>query len=188
MTLLILGFSLWWAIHLFPISLPARRAAVIARMGEIPYKVVFALISLAAFMMMSRGYREAEFIAIWTPPGWTMGLNNLLMVLAVFLLVARYPKSPVRHYVRHPMLAAVKVWALAHLLVNGDLASIFLFGGMLAWAVVAMIGTNRRDGAWQRPAKGTGTGLVLHSIATLVVYAAIVVIHGPILGVYTFPQ
>ena len=188
MTLLILGFSLWWASHMFPIFLPARRAAVIARMGEGPYKGVFALVALAAVTLMVIGYRQAEFVAIWTPPTWTMGLNNLLMLLAVFLIGAKNAKSSARHFVRHPMLAAVKVWALAHLLVNGDLASILLFGGMLAWAVVAMIGSSRRDGAWERPAKGTRAGLIRHVVVTVAVFAVIVGIHGPLLGVYTFPR
>ena len=188
MTLMILGLGLWWASHLFPIYLPERRAAAIARLGQGPYKGLFALVSLGAVVLMVIGYRQAQFEPIWTPPIWTMHLNNLLMLLAIFLVAAKHAKSSVKHFVRHPMLAGVKVWAFAHLLVNGDLASIILFGGLLAWAVVAMIGSSRRDGAWQRPAKGTMAGLVRHGIITLVIFAVIVAIHGPLLGVYTFPR
>jgi uncharacterized membrane protein len=115
-------------------------------------------------------------------------LNNLLMLLAVFVIDARYFNSFVRHRLRHPMLTGVKIWALAHLLVNGDLASIVLFGGMLGWAVVAMIGSNRRDGEWQRPPAGDRAGLIKHVVFAAVIFAVIIGIHGPLLGVYPFPQ
>ncbi len=188
MTLMILGLGLWWASHLFPVYLADRRASVIARLGVGPYKALFALVSLGAVVLMVVGYRQADFVTVWTPPGWTVHLNNLLMLLALFLMDAKQFKSNARHYIRHPMLTAVKVWAVAHLLVNGDLASILLFGGVLGWAVVAMIGSNRRDGAWERPAKGTMAGLVRHGVFTVVVFAVIVAIHWQLLGVYPFPQ
>ncbi len=188
MTLMILGLGLWWASHLFPIYMADRRTAAIARLGQGPYKGLFALVSLGAVVLMVKGYQQAPFEPVWSPPIWTMHLNNLLMLLALFLVAAKHAKSSVKHFVRHPMLAGVKVWALAHLLVNGDLASIVLFGGLLAWAVVAMIGSSRRDGAWERPPKGNMAGLIRHGIITVVVFAAIVAIHGPLLGVYTFPK
>ncbi len=187
MTLMILGLGLWWASHLFPIYLPGRRAAALKRLGTASYKGMFALFSLSAVVLMVAGYRQAGFVTVWTPPIWTMHLNNMLMLLAIFLVGAKQAKSSVKHFVRHPMLAGVKVWAFAHLLVNGDLASIILFGGLLGWAVVAMIGSNRRDGARERPPKGNMAGLIRHGIITVVVFAAIVAIHGPLLGVYTFP-
>ena len=185
---MILGLALWWASHLFPIYLPGPRTAAITRLGEGPYKGLFALVSLGAVVLMVIGYRQADFVAVWAPPAWTIHLNNLLMLLAIFLMGAKQAKSGVRHFVRHPMLAGVKVWAFAHLLVNGDLASIVLFGGLLGWAVVAMIGSSRRDGAWERPATGGMAGLIRHGIITVVVFAVIVAIHGPLLGVYTFPR
>ena len=188
MTLMILGLGLWWASHLFPIYMADRRTAAIARLGQGPYKGLFALVSLGAVVLMVKGYQQAPLEPVWSPPIWTMHLNNLLMLLALFLVAAKHAKSSVKHFVRHPMLAGVKVWALAHLLVNGDLASIVLFGGVLGWAVVAMIGSNRRDGAWERPPKGNMAGLIRHGIITVVVFAAIVGIHGPLLGVYTFPK
>jgi uncharacterized membrane protein len=188
MTVMILGLGLWWASHLFPIFLPGRRAEAVARFGEKRYKALFALVPLGAVVLMVVGFRQADFIAVWSPPAWTVHLNNMLMLLAVFLIGAKDAKSGAKHYIRHPMLAGVKVWALAHLLVNGDLAAIILFGGLLGWAVVAMIGSNRRDGAWVRPAKGDRAGLIRHGIIAVVVFAAIAAVHGPLLGVYPFPQ
>ncbi len=188
MSLMILGLALWWASHLFPIYLPSRRTTANTRLGERPYKRLFALVSLGAVVLMVIGYRQADFVAVWTPPAWTMHLNNLLMLLAIFLVTAKSANSSVRHFVRHPMLTGLKVWAFAHLLVNGDMASIVLFGGLLGWAVVAMIGSSARDGAWERPAKGNLAGLIRHGIITVMVFAVIVAIHGPLLGVYTFPR
>ena len=188
MTLMILGLGLWWASHLFPIYLPERRAAALKRVGEEAYKGFIAMVSLIAVVALVEGYRQAAFVAVWTPPIWTMHLNNLLMLVAIFLFSTKFAKSGVQRYIRHPMLAGMKIWAFAHLIVNGDLASMVLFGGLLAWAVVAMIGSNRRDGAWQRPPKGTLAGLVRHGIITVLVFLAIVAIHGPLLGVYTFPR
>jgi len=188
MTLMILGLGLWWASHLFPIYLPARRAAARRRLGDKLYKSAFTMFSLIALAFMVMGYRQADFVTVWTPPIWTVHLNNLLMLLALFLMDAGKFKSNARHYIRHPMLSAVKIWAAAHLLVNGDLASIVLFGGMMGWAVLAMAGSNRRDGAWERTAKGDMAGLLRHGVFTVLVFLAIVAIHGPLLGVYTFPQ
>lgn len=188
MTLLILGLGLWWAGHLFPVYLPDARAAAVARLGQGPYKGLFTLVALGAIALMVIGYRQADYIAVWTPPGWAMHLNNLMMVAAVFLIEAKHFDSPVRHHIRHPMFTAVKIWAVAHLLVNGDLASIVLFGGMLGWAVVAMIGSNRRDGEWQRPPAGDRAGLIKHVVFAAVIFAVIIGIHGPLLGVYPFPQ
>ena len=188
MTLMILGLGLWWASHLFPIYLPERRAAALKRVGEEAYKGFIAMVSLIAVVALVEGYQQAGFVAVWTSPLWTMHLNNLLMLLAIFLLITKFAKSGVRRHIRHPMLAGVKLWAVAHLLVNGDLASIVLFGGLLAWAVVAMVGSNRRDGAWERPPKGSMAGLVRHGVITVVVFLTIVAIHGLLFGVYTFPQ
>jgi uncharacterized membrane protein len=188
MTLMILGLGLWWASHLFPIHLPDQRAAMVARFGAKPYRMTFALVSLVAIVLMVAGFRQADFIEVWSPPAWTVHLNNLLMLLAIFLFGAKDAKSSVKHYVRHPMLAGVKAWTVAHLLVNGDLAAVILFGGLLGWAVVAMIGSNRRDGAWVRPARGDRAGLIRHGVVTVVVFGVIVAIHGPLLGVNPFPH
>ncbi len=187
MVILVLGIALWWASHLFPIYAADRRAAAIARLGEGPYKGLFAAVSLAAVALMLIGFRQAPVVNVWFPPAWTVHLNNLLMLLAVALMAARSFPSGLRRMVRHPMLTGVKTWAVAHLLVNGDVASILLFGGLVGWAVVAVIGSNRRDGAWTRPEPGTTAGAVKHTVATLLVFAVIIAIHGPLLGVRPIP-
>jgi len=178
MTLLILGLVLWWATHLFKILAPGPRAALDARIGAGPAKGAIALGSLAAIALMVIGYQRADFVNLWFPPAFMIHINNLLMLIAVFVFIAKDFRSGVRLRVRHPQLSGVKIWAFAHLLVNGDLASVVLFGGLLAWAVVAMIGSNRRDGPdWVRPAPATAKGWAFHVIATVVVFAIIAMLH-----------
>lgn len=186
MAILILGLAIWWATHLQKIWTPGLRAAGIQRVGEGPWKGLVALASIGAIALMVIGYRHAAFVNLWYPPPWLWHLNNLLMVLAIVTFVAGSFDSPVRRWIRHPQLTAVKIWAVAHLLVNGDLASVVLFGGLLAWAVVAVIGTNRRDGP-RRELPGSSTaGLVKHLVVSVVVFAVIAVIH-LWLGVPPFP-
>lgn len=187
MTLMLAGLVLFSVAHLFPIYAPAARSAAVARLSLGLYRGLFALAVLAGVALMVVGYRQAAFVSLWFPPAWTVHLNNLLMLVAIFLMGARHAKSSARHYVRHPMLTGVAVWAVAHLLVNGDLASAVLFGGLLIWAMVAMIGSDARDGAWARPPKGTTIGLVRHLVITVAVFAVLVVIHGPLLGVRPIP-
>jgi uncharacterized membrane protein len=144
---LILGVALWAGAHLFKRLAPKRRAA----MGE-SGKGLIALALLASIVLMVLGYRWADYIHVWTPPAFLTHLNNLLMLLAVYLFAASLLKTRITGVIRHPQLTAVKTWALAHLLVNGSLAGILLFGGLLAWAVVAVILINRAQRSWQRPA------------------------------------
>ena len=186
MFLLILGVALWWVTHMFPIVARPRRDALVAQYGEGPWKGVFSLVSLLAIVLMVIGYQSAAFVNIWFPPTWTVHLNNLLMIVAVGLLGASHSKGNAKRYVRHPMLLSVVVWALSHLLVNGHLAALILFGGTGAWAVAAMFAINRRDGAWVKPEPAPlKKDLILVGI-TLVAFTVIAGIHNW-LGVWPFP-
>jgi uncharacterized membrane protein len=186
MTLLILGLALWWVSHMFPLVARPRRDAVVARIGEGPWKGLFSLVSLAAIALMVIGYQNAAFVNVWFPPVWGVHLNNLLMLIAVGLLGASHSKGNAKRFVRHPMLLSVVVWAIAHLLVNGDLASLVLFGGTGVWAVFAIFATNARDGAWVKPEpKPVKKDLILVGI-TLVAFSVFSGIHAW-LGVWPFP-
>lgn len=145
--LLILGVALWTAAHLFKRLAPAQRAA----MGD-KGKAVFGLLILLSVVLMVIGYRGADTAQLWYPPAFLTHVNNLLMLLAFYLYAASGMKTRITRVIRHPQLTAVKTWAVAHLLVNGDLASVILFGGLLAWAVVSVIVINRAQRDWTRPA------------------------------------
>ena len=180
MTYLILGLALWFAGHFFKRALPDMRA----NMGNAG-KGVAALVILGALVLMVVGYRQAEFINLWYPPAWTVHLNNLLMLVAVFVYGMSATKGRLRGKMRHPQLIAVKIWAVAHLMVNGDLASVVLFGGLLAWAVIEVIVINRSE-EWVRPEPGPAKKDILLVVITVVMFLVITFIHNW-LGVWPFP-
>jgi uncharacterized membrane protein len=170
--LLILGIALWIGAHFFKRLAPEQRAAL-GEKGKGPV----ALGILAGLVLMVIGYRMAPFVPVWNPPLFLIHLNNLLMLLAVLLFGMSATTGRLRGRMRHPMLAGVKTWAVAHLLVNGDLASILLFGSMLGWAVASVILINKA-GPWvDRPAPGGAKGDVKLVVITMVVYGVIAAIH-----------
>lgn len=182
MLILILGLLLWAGGHYYKRILPE----IHEQMGQ-KAKGLSTLLIVMGLAMMVVGYRNADFINVWYPPGWTVHLNNLLMLVAVFCLGTAHTKGRLRGWTRHPMLISVKIWAVAHLLVNGDLASIVLFGGMLLWAGVQVMLINRAAPEWERPEKGPAKKDVILVITTLVAFGVITGIHMA-LGVSPFPQ
>lgn len=177
---LILGLVLWTAAHLFKRVAPDLRA----QMGTAG-KGLAAVGILAGLLLMIIGYRQAEFVGLWSPPSWMVHLNNLLMLGAVFLYGMSATKGRLRGAMRHPQLTAVKVWATAHLLVNGDLASLILFGGLLLWAGAEVALINRSE-AWVRPAPGPAKKDIILVVITIVAFLVITYIHNW-LGVWPFP-
>ncbi|MCU0827630.1 MAG: NnrU family protein [Tabrizicola sp.] len=180
MTLIVLGLALWWGAHLFKRLSPARRAA----MGD-GGKGLVALLVLLSVVLMVIGYRGSEWLGVegaehvdlWYPPAFLTHVNNLLMLFAFYLYAASGMKTRITRVIRHPQLTAVKTWAVAHLLVNGDVASVVLFGGILAWAVVAVIMINRVEprGPLPVPAPmGKEIGAVVGSV---VVMGVVMMIH-----------
>ena len=180
MIYLILGLILWTVAHLFKRVAPDLRD----RMGNAA-KGLVAVGVLAGLVLMVTGYRQAEFINVWFPPDWMVHVNNLMMLGAVFLYGMSATRGRLRGAIRHPQLTAVKVWAVAHLLVNGDLASLVLFGGLLSWAVLEVVVINLAE-EWQRPEPGEAKKDILLAVITVVMFLAIAFIHNW-LGVWPFP-
>lgn len=180
MILLILGLILWTGAHYFRRVLPRERA----KLGDAG-KGLVALLVVASLLMMYFGYSRADFIPVWQPPSFFTQINNLLMVLALWIYgssAAKGAKAWPAYKTRHPQLLAVKVWSLAHLLVNGDLASILLFGGLLAWAVGSVILINRAEPHWIAPApagKKTYIRLAVITAVMLVVIGGLHIWLGP---------
>lgn len=172
MLLLILGVALWAIAHLFKRLAPGPRAAL----GD-PGKGLVALGVLAGVVLMVIGYRMTGGAAYWGRSPALVGINNLLMLFAVYLFAASGMKTWITSKIRHPQLTGVKTWALAHLLVNGDVPSFVLFGGLLAWAVVEVILINRAD----KPAKATGPFPAGKEIGAIV---GAVVVFGAIAGIH----
>jgi len=142
MTLLIIGIVIWVAVHFMKRLALAFRQSLTDRFGD-GSKGIIALLLVISVVLMVIGYRSAEIIAVYDPFSWAGRLNNLLMIVAFVMFGAGSKGSWLASRMRHPMLVGFKIWAIAHLLVNGDLASIILFGSMLAWAVAQVILINR---------------------------------------------
>ena len=150
MTLLILGLILFLGTHSVRIVADGWRAARIAQLGEHGWKGLFSLASALGLGLIVWGYglARAEPVALWAPPGWTKHVAALLTLPAFVLIAAAYiPGNRIKAAVGHPMVAGVKVWAIAHLLSNGNLADVLLFGAFLAWAVIDFRSARQRDRA-----------------------------------------
>ena len=171
MILILLGLLVWSGAHFWKRVAPESRAAA-GKAG----KGIVAVLSVLAIVLMVVGYRQADGTVYWGRTAAMTGINNLLVLLAFYLFAASGAKTRVTAWIRHPQLTAVCLWAVAHLLVNGDTPSFLLFGGMLAWALVEIAVLSRLAPAGPYhavPAKKEGTAV----IATVVLFAAVAGIH-----------
>jgi uncharacterized membrane protein len=191
MTLLILiiGLVLFLGTHSYSMR-RENRAALVAKVGPEVYKVVYSVVSLIGFVLIIWGYasyRSAGYIPLWSPHVWTRHLSVLIMLPALPLLLAAYGHGFIKARLKHPMILAVKTWSLAHLLANGDLGSVILFGTFLAWAVVAFINMRRRpaeEGPLPIPNPGHDATAVIGGV---VFYLAMIFgLHRYLIGVGVF--
>jgi len=144
--ILVAGLVVFLAPHVLT-TFRARRQSIIDRVGENSYKIVYSLVSLAGVVLMFYGYAEYRatgWINVWNPPTWTRHLAATLIWPAMICLVATYSPGRIKTVLKHPMLVGLKLWALAHLLANGDLGSMVLFGTLLCYAVFDRISLKRR--------------------------------------------
>jgi uncharacterized membrane protein len=149
MTYLVAGLLLFLGVHSIAIVAPAWRDATAARLGDPAWKAGFALLSIVGFVMVVHGYGLArqDPQVLYTTPLWMRHVAALLMLPVFPLLLATYLPGRIKAAVKHPMLTATKAWALSHLLVNGTVADVLLFGGFLAWAVADRIAVGKRVAA-----------------------------------------
>jgi uncharacterized membrane protein len=155
MTLLLIGIVIFLGVHLLP-ALPEIREQLIERLGKNLYRGLFSAVSALGFVLIVWGFARAPFLQIWTPPAWTRHVAMLLMLPVFILIIAAYLPGKIKETVKHPFLLAIKTWALAHLIANGDLASIILFGSFLAYAVYDRITLKRRQPTSLFGVPGTG--------------------------------
>lgn len=185
--LLIAGLALFLGTHLVTTQ-RALRARLIGRMGEGGYKAVYVVASFAGIALIAYGYglyRATGWIDVWYPPVALRHLALLLMWPAIVLVAASYLRGRIYTTLKHPMLAGVKLWALAHLLANGDLGSIILFGSVLAWAVFDRISLKSRDdpGAPKIPVGGARNDALAVGVGTIAYLALAFVFHPVAIGV-----
>ncbi len=187
---LVAGLVLFLGVHSVSIVSPQWRDAQVAVRGEKVWKGLYSVVSLIGFVMLIVGYGAARQspVVLYEPPVWTRHLALLLMVPVFPLLLATYLPGRIKAAVKHPTLTAVKLWAFAHLLANGMLHDLLLFGGFLAWAVLDRISMKHRT---QRPLPGAPAlpaNDLIAVVAGLVLYGVFVTwLHRGLFGVSPLP-
>jgi len=184
---MILGLVLFLGVHTLTTQRELR-ARVIGSMGEGGYKIGYTLASIAGLALIIWGfasYRATGWIDVWSPPTAFKHIAVALMLPAIILVVASYLRGRIYTTLKHPMLAGVKLWAAAHLLANGDLGSIVLFGSFLAWAVFDRISLKRRPdaGAPPIPVGGPGNDLIAIAVGVVAYLALAFAFHPVVIGV-----
>jgi uncharacterized membrane protein len=184
---MVVGLVLFLGAHVFTTQRAARARAV-AAMGKGTYKMVYSLVALIGLVLIVWGfahYRSGEWIQLWTPPKALKHINIALMLPAVILVVAAYIRGRIYAALKHPMLAGVKLWAFGHLLANGDLGGIILFGSFLGWAVFDRISLKRREdaGAPPIPVGGVTNDLIAIAVGFVAYLALAFAFHPVVIGV-----
>lgn len=191
MAMLVLGLVLLLGVHSTRLIAPGLRDAGVARLGLLPWKILYAVLSLIGLVLIVQGYGEARMAPtlLWVPPVWTRHLAALLTLPAFVLMACAYvPGTRIRAKLGHPMVAGVKIWAFAHLVANGTLADLLLFGSFLVWSVVMFATLRRRDRAagLQRPA-GSASRDAMAIVAGIVGWAVFASwLHLALIGVKPF--
>jgi len=179
--ILLAGVALWWAAHLFKRIAPGPRG----KLGD-PGKGVVAVGIIAGIVLMVIGYRAVDFIPVWNPPSFMVHINNTLMIVAIYMFSPAPKRGKLLQGMRHPMLTGFSIWAIAHLLVNGDLASVILFGGLLIWAALTARVVNAAEPEWTPNTGGTYARDAMFLVASVILLGIIGFVHNW-LGVWPFP-
>jgi len=191
---LLIGLALFLGIHSLQSLAPQARQNSIARWGELGFKSIYAVVSLVGLVLLIQGYGQARLdpVVLWTPPRGMQHATILLMWVAMVLLVATYvPGNQIKAKLRHPMTLSVKVWALGHLLSNGNLADVILFGGFLVWSVLVFRAARQRDRQSRSSApEGKLLGTLLAVLVGTGVWAAFLMggLHLWLVGVVPFTR
>ena len=188
LAVMILGLALFLGVHALPARRELRAQVIAAIGGEGSYKLVYALVSVLGIGLIAWGfahYRATGWIDVWYPPKALKHVTLALMLPAVILVVAAFLRGRIYTALKHPMLAGVKLWAAAHLLANGDLGSIILFGSFLGWAVFDRISLKRRSdtGGPSIPVGGWGNDVIAVAVGIVAYLALAFAFHPVVIGV-----
>lgn len=189
MTLLVLGLAIFLGVHSISIVAPAWRDGVARRLGEYPWKGLYAVVAIVGFVAMVRGYAAARLTPhpLWTPPVATRHVAALLMLPVFPLLTAAYLPGRIQRATRHPMLLGTMLFAVAHLLANGNVADVVLFGSLGAWALADRLSLARRNPRAIPSAPAAPANDAIAVILGLALYVAFVAgLHARLIGVSPF--
>lgn len=191
MTLLIVAIAVFLGIHLVP-TMTELRDRLIGRLGQTGYRALFALLSTGSLILLIHAFAKAPVVTVWSPPGWARWVAIVLMLPAFIFLVAAYVPGKIKAKLKHPFLVAIKTWAFAHLIANGDLASMILFASFLAYAVYDRISLK----AGRKPTSLIGAqgpprpinDVVAVVLGTVLYIVTLLWLHQLLIGVSPIPQ
>jgi len=192
MMLLIVGLVIFLGVHLLPTS-PEIRNGISRRLGAKLYGIVFSLLSLLGLVVIVLGYHKMQLHPgknriLWDPPLWTHHASALLMLPAIILLVASVVPSRLRTAVVHPMLIGIMLWALAHLLANGDMASLLLFGSFLAFAIYDFVSVRQRGLPAKAPPSSVLSDVLVVAVGGALYAWLLIAGHAWLIGVAPIPE
>ncbi len=186
MDILIAGLILFFAVHSISIINEPWRDRMVQRIGKMPWQAIYSVVAIIGFVLIVQGYGIARQspIILYSPPAGLRHVNLLLMLFVFPLLFATYIPGKFRDTVKHPMLLAVKIWALAHLLVNGTLADVVLFGSFLVWAIIDRISMKNRVQRAVTPMESNGFNDAIAFVLGFVLYVIFLLwLHARLFGV-----
>ena len=189
MTLLIIGIIVMIGIHLVP-TFPELRERLVGQLGQNGYRLLFSVVSTLGLVLLIWGFAKAPVVQVWSPPSWTRYVAMVLMLPVFVLLIAAYVPGQIKAKVKHPFVDAISTWALAHLIANGDFASILLFGSFLAYSVFDRITLKRRPatGLVTIPETGPVRNDVISVVGGLLLYVVFLLwLHPLLIGTSPLP-
>ena len=182
MELLITGVLLWSFVHLIPGAAPALKSKLVEKLGK-GYRALFALLIAASLLCIVFGWRSTVPTSLYSPPEGVRVLTAVLMVIALVLFFSSRVPTDIKRVLRHPQLTGVFLWAVAHLLCNGDSRSLVLFGGIGAWAMIEIVTINRRDGVWLKPESVGFKRSLMPVVIGIAAWIVLILVHPWIAGV-----
>lgn len=186
MTKLVLGVFLWSVVHFIPAIAVNFRRTLVERIGEKPYKGLFAVMMIIALYLIISGWRSTIPVNLFQPPIWGRHATALLVLIGFILFLAPYHKTNLKRFLRNPQLTGVMIWGIGHLLANGESRSVVLFGGLAIWAFIESILLNRRDGTWVKPDPVPWSKDMILAVAGLTFYLVMAFSHRWLFGFSPF--
>ena len=185
---LIVGVVLWSSVHAIPSLARPLRGRLIERLGDGPYKGLFALSIVLALVLIVVGWRSTPEVYVYVLEPWSRTVGFGLMIVAFILFGASQYKTAINRYIRHPQLTSVVIWAVSHLLMNGTIRALVLFGGLGVWALIEIQLINRRKGAWERPEAPPFRFELRGLMISMIIFVIVLFLHPYFAGVTPFPR
>ncbi len=183
MILLLLGVILWSAVHFLPSLGPGLKTRLIGKFGKKNYRILFALLVVTSILLMIFGWRSSDPRFLYALGSWTSPVTTLLVLCAFILMGATNYPTRIKRFIRHPQLSGLAVWAIAHLISNGDSRSLILFGGLGLWALAEIFLISAREGTWIKPEAPSLTVELRGLAISFVIFFAAMALHPWFAGV-----